>query len=130
MKVHVEDELASIPVAVDYQAVPAFGVTAFPRHFRRCDEKMTHVRRIGSSDLIDRLNVLQRDEQQMGGSLGMDVLEREAVFVPVNHFRWDLSVSDFAKQTVNHSGSSETLAKRASLRSSPPMVRSMGGKSG
>jgi hypothetical protein len=39
----------------------------------------------------------------MGGSLGMDVLEREAVFVPVDHLRGDLSVSDFAKQTVDHS---------------------------
>jgi len=39
----------------------------------------------------------------MGRSLGMDVLEREAVFVPVDHLRWDLSVSDFAKQTVDHS---------------------------
>ncbi len=58
MKVHVEDELPSIPVAVDYQPVPALSVTAFPRHFRRCDEKMTHARRIGGSDVIDGLNVL------------------------------------------------------------------------
>ncbi len=58
MKVHVENELPSIPVAVDYQSIPAFGVPALPRHLRRCDEKMTDALRIGSSDLIDGLNVL------------------------------------------------------------------------
>ncbi len=58
MKMHVENELPSIPVAVDYQPVPAFGVPALTRHLRRCDEKMTHALRIGSSDLIDGLNVL------------------------------------------------------------------------
>jgi hypothetical protein len=58
MKVHVEDELTGIPVAVDYQPVSAFGVTAFPGHFCRCDEKMTHALRLGGSDLIDGLNVL------------------------------------------------------------------------
>jgi hypothetical protein len=58
MKVHVEDELPSIPVAVDYQPVPALRVTAFPGHFCRCDEKVTDALRLGGSDLIDGLNVL------------------------------------------------------------------------
>jgi hypothetical protein len=118
MKVHVEDELPSVSVTVDHQPIAAFGVTALAGYFRCCDKKMSHAFRVGGSDLIDGVDVLEGNEQQVGRSVWMDVLECEAVFIPIDHLSWDLSVADFAKQAIEHSKLRlERLPNRPSPRS-------------
>src|SRR5262249_21667555 len=97
VQVDVEHQLSGVSVAVDHQSVSALSLPPLPGHLGRGDEKVTDSFRLGRSELVDRIDVLEGDEQQMRGRLRVNVLERQAPLVPVNDLRGNLSVSNLAE---------------------------------
>ena len=52
--------------------------------------------------LVDRRDVLQRNEEHVQRRLGVDVREAETQLITVHHLGRNLAVDDFAKETIGH----------------------------
>ena len=63
---------------------------------------MGHHRAVLSTDLGDRLDMLLGDHQEVGGRLGIDVVEGKAGVVLIYLAAGDLPGNDLAKQTIRH----------------------------
>ena len=66
-----------------------------------------------------RVNVLLGDDQEVGGRLGIDVIEGEALLVLIHLVGRDLSRDDLTEQTIGHWGTSFVCHIRPLYRISP-----------
>ena len=93
----VRHRFARVRAAVDHRAETA-GKPALRRDFSRDDEQMTERSRVGiRRGGKPRDHALGNDEN-MRRRLRIDVLDREADFVLVNHLGRNLAVRDFLKK--------------------------------
>src|SRR6266498_769655 len=101
MKVQVEDGLARLGVCV-YHGAKSRAVDAFlPCHFRRhCQQVSEQV--FVQVFFIQGRDVLARDDQQMNGRLGINVLEHNTPIVFVKNGRGFLSSGYLAEYAPDH----------------------------
>jgi hypothetical protein len=97
VQVHVEHELVRVPVDVHRRPPAAVGDPARLRERGRDAEELPRERVVLGREVVQRGDVLARDDEQVDGCLRIDVLERDDVCVLVDDLRGDLLLDDLAE---------------------------------
>jgi hypothetical protein len=99
---NVKDFLSPVGIAVDHHPVAAFGETKLAGEFGGHGKDVTNHPRVIGAKIVEGSDVLTGNDHDMMGSGRMDVLERQAEAVLVNHGGGDLAVADLAEETIGH----------------------------
>src|SRR6266511_943447 len=76
--------------------------SALPRELRRDAEQLPRERVVLRGEVVERRDVLARDDEQVHRRLRVDVLESHDVRVLMDELRGDLPLDDLAEQAVRH----------------------------
>jgi hypothetical protein len=101
VQVEVEDGLAGA-CAVVHDCAVAGGELAFGSELRGDELQAAEQESIGGRDAGERFDVLARADQDVGGSLRVNVFEGEDFVVLVNELGGDLCGADFAEEAIAH----------------------------
>src|SRR3954467_5733201 len=116
MQVDVKNGLAGIGVRIDHSAIPALRQSFGLREL--CGHQMHLADDVGVLRLVQRHDVLPRNDQNMNGRLRVDIPERDAMLVLRDDVCRNLFLQNAAEETVGgHVTSSES--KVAWLESLP-----------
>lgn len=97
----MKDRLPGFGSGVDDGAEAVPGDAFLPRDLRRKAQQMTEQGVMLTRGVIERREVLARNQQHVRGSLRVEIAERDGVIVFVDFLRWNLTCDDFAKETVH-----------------------------
>jgi hypothetical protein len=100
MDVQMKNGLAAVIVRIDHDAVSFFGKTLTASDLGGGQKQLAERFPVALSRLVERGNVLARDQQNMRRSLRVDVVKSHAKIVFVNFFRRNIARNDFAKNTI------------------------------
>lgn len=99
VQVQVVHRLSSIVSRVHNDAITIVQLL-FTRNLSRRGHQMTHQRRIFRQRLRSRPDMLFGNDQQMRGSLRIDIGKANAEFVFIHAAGWNSTVDDFAEKAV------------------------------
>src|SRR5581483_4372074 len=102
VQVDVEHGLARVAVGVEEDAESAGGDAAVLRDRRRAPHQLADDRVVVRRQVVERGDVLLRNDEHMRRTLRIDVVEREHAVVFVDDRRGDLASGDFAEEAVGH----------------------------
>jgi len=102
VQVDVEDELVGVRVHVHHRPPALVGEAPLLGQLGRGREQVAHGGCILGCDVVQRRDVLLRDDEEVLRRLGLDVLEGERIGVVVDDLRRDLLLDDLAEQAVGH----------------------------
>ena len=100
MQVQVEDRLSRRCIAIHRHAVTVVGYTIVFRDLLRRQKQFANDRVIAIFKIVDRRNVLTRNNQHMRRRLRIDVAKSDRIVRLEYDIRRYFSVQNFAKQTV------------------------------
>lgn len=95
--VQVVDGLSAVRASVNDQAVAAFIDSFLFCDFTRDNEQVTEQAFVFGRGLVDRGDVLVRDNEHMGWPDGMQVAEGGYALVLIKHSGWGLSGGNFTE---------------------------------
>lgn len=99
--VKVRNGFAGMRAVVDHQPEPVLEVELLCELACGHEEVPEHLG-VCSRSLADARNHLLRNDQQMDGCLGLDVMQDDAALILVFDLRGDLPVDDFLKDRFGH----------------------------
>lgn len=97
----VRDGFAGVGAAVDDEA-EAIGEAEFFCDGAGGHDEMTEDRLIGGGGIADPGDQLLRNDQQVHGRLGLDVMDDDAAFVLVLDAGGNFAVDDFLEKSLGH----------------------------
>ena len=103
MEMDVMDAVAGVVAAVEDQAQAALEEAALPGDVPCPPHQPPHQRVVAVLELGDALDVAARDDQHVGGGLGVDVVEGQDLVVLEGDLRGHLPLHDLAEQ-AGHGG--------------------------
>lgn len=121
----VRNTLSAIRPGVGHQPKAAVGDALLRSQTRRRDPDAMHQPGVGLGDLAQGRQVMPRDDQEMDGSLRVDILNGNEVIVLIDPLGGNLAGDDPAKETVGHFGTLRTVTLRtvrSSFRFPPALI--------
>jgi len=102
MNMKMKNGLPSIAITIDHQ--PKAGIRNIPffGDFVGQKARLPHPIAVLGAQLQNRTQVNFWNQQDMGGSLGGNILKSERILGLFHFFRWNLTLYDFTKQTIVH----------------------------
>jgi len=97
----MEYRLTRARADVHHRTIPILNVS-FSRDLRRRQMTSSHCLNIFQSSFLQSTNVLLRDHQNVGWTLGINVLESEGVLVLEHLLGRNFAADDTAEQTIFH----------------------------
>lgn len=97
----MRNAFAGVGAVVDDEAEAAFEVEFFGDDSGG-DEEMAELGFVGGRGFADARNHFFRNDQQVHGSLRLDVVDDDAAVVLVLNLRGDLAVDDFLEEGFGH----------------------------
>ena len=102
MHVQVIHCLAALRIAIHDEAIAGFRDAAFPRQCLRPERQASHDVRLAVIELVGAHDVFFRNDEDVYGRLGGDVVERDDVIVLEHDVRWDFVRRNLAEYAVWH----------------------------
>lgn len=102
MHMKVEYGLAAIGVRIDHDPVSIAGETLALCDIGRRQKQMAESLLMPRGSLVHRIDVLARDDENMGRRLRRNVVERQAKIVFINSLRRYVAGSDLTKDAIGH----------------------------
>jgi hypothetical protein len=96
MHVQMINRLATVATAIQDRA-KTIGEVQFNRQFSRDDQQVAQQGLIFNSRVCQGRDRLPRNDQHVGGGLGIDIPKRQALRIFVNDVCGDLAINDFLK---------------------------------
>jgi hypothetical protein len=100
VNMEVKHRLSRSRSDVEHGAIAIFNGT-LARNMRSCQMATANQFSVLGSSFFQSGNVLFRNDQDVGWTLRIQVLESKRVLVFVDFFGWDFASNDTAKQTIN-----------------------------
>src|SRR5688572_10547444 len=101
----MKDRLPAVGVRVDDDAVAVFGETLFARDFGGRQKQPPERLLMIFPGLVERIEMLARNDQDMRRRLRADVVKSDASLVFINARRRNRAVDDLTKKTIfTHNG--------------------------
>jgi len=98
----MEHRLTSVAVAVQDRPVPALGVAVLLGQCGRAADHHADKVVVVRSQIVQRRDVLARNDEDMKRRLGIDVLERDKILVLVDELTGDRASDDLTEQAIAH----------------------------
>ena len=98
----MEDGLTRVAVGVEDRAVSAGRNPTIGRDCRRAPHYLADDPIVVRAEIVQRRDMLLRDDQHVRRGLRVDVVERENPIILVDDRRRDLTADDFAEEAVGH----------------------------
>ncbi len=112
----MKDPLPATVLNVIQQLIPIFGDMLPPSHRLTGHQQFRHNGTILISQIIDAANMLFRNNQQVDGCVGMDVLENDHILGFKQKFSIGISLDDIAEKAMMNRIVSPVLYLLAKLR--------------
>jgi hypothetical protein len=109
VQVQVPNGLTTVLTVVDHKSVPAWDQSFISSNPGGCDQQFSGQFVLGTGEVRQPINVLPRYDQDMAGSLGVNVPERQKVLISENFRARNLPGDDFAEKTITHDGVSSSF---------------------
>ena len=101
MDVQMKDGLPAVSVRVDDRAVTGFGEFVFAGDFRRHQMKIAERFEVFVFRLVERFDMLARNDQNVRRGLRVQVFESDAHIVFINRFGLGFALDNFTKNTLS-----------------------------
>ncbi len=115
MQMQMAHGLTALISLVDDEAVTLFRQPQIRGNLHRGGEQAIGEVRIGALQLGQTAHVPAGDDQDMGGSLGVDIPEGEEILIGKDVLAWYISGGNFAEQAIVHGVLSRLGAAGASV---------------
>ena len=102
MQVDVKHALAGFAVRIEHGPIAAVVITVLLGKRRREPDHRANQWIVILRQIVERSDVLSRDNEQVKGCLGVDVLERDELLVLIHDRASDLARNDLAEKAVGH----------------------------
>lgn len=99
---YVKDRLPGIAVRIENRSIAICRNTTFPRDGRSPSGELADNLVVIGHERIERLDVTFGNDEDVGGRLGIDVVEGEYPVVFVNDGSWNFPSDDAAEQAGGH----------------------------
>ena len=99
---NMKNRLPCFPIAVEDRAVAAVSDAMLRRERRRTPHHRSHQGVIDDAEVVQRLDVLSRNDQHVHGRLRIDVFERNKTLVLVDERARDLPGNDSTEKAIGH----------------------------
>jgi hypothetical protein len=93
----MKNRLAGPGACIDHGAITRFGKPAIVRDPRSDAKKMAEQSFVPLRRVVERFDVLARDDKHVNRRLRINIFEGDAALVAVNHYGRDLAFGDFTE---------------------------------
>ena len=107
----MKDRLACTCARVDDCPIAALGKSLLVGDARCYSEQVAERRFIFLRGVVERVQMVARDDKDVNGRLRVGITKGEAAFVLVNDIGWSLARDDAAKETIHKSRIQESESR-------------------